>query len=96
MATKYVTKSDCSDKMGAAAAQRTVILSEIATIRRALIGEDLRGGLVKDVEKLNGKVDQIAENGKNSATLLNRWKIAAAGFVVSLTIAIIGLASRFV
>lgn len=41
----YVTADDCSRF-------RTEIKSELSVLRNALVGEDLRGGLVKDVSDI--------------------------------------------
>ena len=43
--TKFVTRAECTQISGS-------IRDELKTIRVALVGEDMRGGLVKDVADL--------------------------------------------
>jgi len=46
--TQYVTKTECTQISG-------TIKTELETIRTALVGEDMRGGLVKDVAELKSQ-----------------------------------------
>jgi hypothetical protein len=87
MADRYMTRRECKAAMAE-------VGSDIADIKRALVGDDMRGGMVKDIERLNMKVDQIVENGKNSTKFLNRWKLAIFGAAISLTVAIVGVFLR--
>lgn len=49
----YVTKAECLQTS-------TAIKDELKTIRTALVGEDMRGGIVKDVSDLKSQGSTVA------------------------------------
>lgn len=51
-----MTRAECTGIM-------SPLLTDIATIRRAMVGNDLRGGMVKDVADM--KMEMRAANGVN-------------------------------
>lgn len=64
----YITKAECRDQMGS-------IKDDVKTMRIALVGEDLQGGLVKKVNDLM----------KERSTTMEILRIA----VVPITVAVI-------
>lgn len=69
----FMTHSECNSIM-------TPMMADIKTIRDALVGTDLRGGIVKDVADMKSGL----KIGHNSAILTERRKIALAGVIFSL------------
>lgn len=66
--TEYVTRSECHKNIKS-------LKEDINVIKLALVGPDLRGGLVKDVGVLKGTVDKIKNHragiSKRNVTLLS-------------------------
>jgi hypothetical protein len=75
--SQYVTHSQCSETM-------SPIISDLKTIKNALVGENLLGGLVNQVSTMATKLDQViteVDNAKNEKKekkkISSAWKIAA-------------------
>ena len=64
----YVTKAECVQISGS-------INDELKTIKKALVGEDMRGGLVKDVADIKNTLNDQKQERELSA----RWKAAIYG-----------------
>jgi hypothetical protein len=84
---KYITVEDCKET-------REQILHELKTIKKAIIGDDLRGGMVAQVNNNSNQLAQLQEdfndfvNGrekekKQSAELSNKWKLTIAGAILA-------------
>jgi len=69
---RFVTESEC-------AIFRSEIKDELKIIRRAIGGDDMRGGIVKDVADL--KV--MLRNQRKTEELSNRWKATIYGTVIT-------------
>jgi len=50
----FVTKTECSQRMMG-------FQDDLATVKKAIIGDDMRGGMVRDIAEIKGKV----KNGGN-------------------------------
>lgn len=81
---KFVTRSECQSAMSRVA-------TDIDTVKCALVGKDLRGGLVKDVADLIGKVDHIIQANQESNSIRLEWKLAIFGAIVTSIIALVGI-----
>ena len=69
--SKYVTHAQCARQVAS-------FNGELKIIKTALVGEDLRGGLVKDVAGIKAKVDSEAKKEELSM----KWKVSIAlGFL---------------
>jgi len=58
MAEEFVTKAECYKT-------HAQITNDFATIKRALVGDDLRGGIVKDVADTKKDISEIKTSMKN-------------------------------
>lgn len=77
----FVEKSVCDKTSGE-------IKDELKTIRVALVGKDMRGGLVKDVSDLRNTVDDFEKKESNKRSLLRDFlKSFVAPVVVALIVA---------
>lgn len=93
--TRYITEKECSENT-------TKIKQDLDIIKRALCGEDMRGGLIYDVNQLFGKISSFSdcvnemkcelaeekENRKESRKMI-------LGIITSLAIAAISAAVAF-
>lgn len=52
----YVTHRECSRQVGQITTQINNLQDEIRVIKEALVGKDLRGGVVKDVADIKSKI----------------------------------------
>jgi len=83
--TEFVSKTDCTKTM-------EPLRSDLTTVLKALVGDDLRGGLVKDVAELKTLV-------KTNSTSKARWgrkewslvAVAAISALASVVVALIQL-----
>jgi len=75
----YVTKVECAEISGQ-------IRNEISIIKKALVGEDLRGGLVKDVSSMKNDLKDMKKYINNQKTKGRDWRLlgfAVLGSVIS-------------
>jgi hypothetical protein len=87
-----VTRLECAEAM-------EPMRGTLAEIKNALIGKDLTGGLVQQVNNLNSKVENLItqwneqkEKNKEKRAANLAWKLAAVGFAS----AVIGIVLEFV
>jgi len=79
--SEYVTKDDCVKSMAP-------IQSDITTIKKALVGDDLRGGIVKDVADIKATLKNTSSqnNGggldKKQQAIIYSTAITTCGLVV--------------
>jgi len=73
----YVTHSECAEISGQ-------IRKEITVIKNSLVGEDMRGGLVKDVESMKNSVETIKTYIDNEKTKGRDWRLL--GFAVTTSV----------
>ncbi len=52
----FVTKAECSQKMMG-------FQDDLATVKKAIIGDDMRGGMVRDIAEIKGKVKNSGNGG---------------------------------
>jgi hypothetical protein len=75
----YVTRDECSQISGR-------IRSELCVLKRALVGEDLRSGIVKDVGDIKGDIKEIKNYINDQKTRGRDWRMlgfAVLGSVIS-------------
>jgi len=75
--SKYVTREECIKAM-------EQVAIDIKVMKRALVGEDMRGGIVKDIAELKSKINEFNHVSTVKAELSLRWKIAILGSLVAL------------
>lgn len=81
----YVTKAECAETSGQ-------IRDEISIVKKALVGEDLRGGLVKDVSDMKNDLKDMKKYINNQKTKGRDWRLfgfailgsAVSGVIVAL------------
>jgi len=74
----FVTHAECFG-------QREFITGEIATIKKALVGEDLRGGIVKDVGDIKAFMkDNNGLSWQAKATILGSFIMGLSSIAVAL------------
>jgi hypothetical protein len=61
---KYVTEADCAQF-------RNQFYSEISVIKKALIGSDMRSGLVRDISDINKRIAKIEVALQNVQSSVN-------------------------
>jgi hypothetical protein len=90
MAEEFVTKAECFKT-------HTQIILDFGTIKKALVGDDLRGGIVKDVADTKKDIAEIknalkknGDNGSNNGGFGRRERaivyssaIASSGLVIA-------------
>lgn len=92
--SSYVTHAQCSESM-------SPIVDDLKTIKNALVGQDLRGGLVNQVSTITTKLDQVisqvneanhnAKNEKKEKKEISlRWKLAAFSAIGAILGILIG------
>jgi hypothetical protein len=84
---RYVTKGDCREAMSSVA-------TELGTVKKALVGDDMRGGIVKDIAGLNGKVDDLIKAKQCGDEISLKWKLAIFSASISSILALIGIAVK--
>lgn len=72
----FVTHAECFG-------QREFITGEIATIKKALVGEDLRGGIVKDVGDIKAFMKDNGLSWQAKATILGSFIMGLSSIVVA-------------
>lgn len=53
----FVTKGECGQKM-------VGVQTDLAMVKKAIMGDDMRGGMVRDISEIKGRVNK-ANNGGN-------------------------------
>jgi len=74
---EYVLRAECLEISGG-------IKTELTIIKKALVGEDMRGGLVKQVNELTDQVARMQESKKLQEA--RHWKLKFALFGLLMTI----------
>ena len=82
--SSYVTKADCDAAM-------TPMANDLKTVKEALVGPDLRGGMVKDVGDLKLQVANITKADEVVAQQRSNTRIALITACISGAIAIISI-----
>lgn len=82
--SSYVTTADCAAAMGP-------MVSDMKTIKEAIVGPDLRGGIVKDVADLKVQVSGIIKGEDIAAQSRNNTRLALLTATISGTIAIVSI-----
>lgn len=85
--SKYVTLDDC-------ARFRAEIRGELQTIKNALVGEDLRGGIVKDLATLRSTLESLQKSlddmkgsrlsGKEKAAIISAVIMALGSIIATI------------
>ncbi len=79
----YVTKVDCAEITSG-------VKGELKTIRIALVGEDMQGGLVQKVGTLQNTVDNLKKERENEHSLVREvLKTLVAPVIVAVVVAAI-------
>jgi hypothetical protein len=85
---RMMSKADCAKAM-------QPLEGDIKQIREALVGVDLRGGLVKDVQQLNSKLDDIIDDAKSAKQLAaevrdstRQWRLIIFGSLLAAMLAL--------
>lgn len=79
-AKAYVTEEICAKRV-------SEMKTDLATIKKALIGEDMRGGIVKDLADLILKFNANEESKETSL----RWKLIVFSAVSALLGTVLGI-----
>lgn len=87
----YITTDDCERRM-------TPVVEDIAVIKKALVGDDLRGGLVKEIAEMNAKMNGIVTNHNKQASntaikadLSSKWKLGIFAAIVTGMVALVNI-----
>ena len=78
----FVTHAECAEVSGQ-------IRNEISVVKKALVGADLRGGLVKDVADMKSDMETIKKFIDNQKTKGRDWRLlgfSILGSIVSGTV----------
>jgi hypothetical protein len=76
--SKYVTRAECFQISGR-------ISSELAALKKALVGEDMRSGVVKDIADLKSDVKEIKSYIDNQKTKGRDWRLLGFSILASIT-----------
>jgi hypothetical protein len=80
----YVTKEDCDAAM-------TPLAKDMTTVKDALVGPDLRGGLVGDVKELKVQFKHLEEREANRKHYRTWWEVTIVGATVAATSIIVNI-----
>lgn len=79
----YITRSEC-------ASQRAPVIADITIIKKALVGEDLRGGIVKactvmqeDIKEMKKSINDANHKQEKKQELALKYKIVITAAVIS-------------
>ena len=74
---EFVTKTECRQRMSG-------FQDDLATVKKAIIGDDMRGGMVRDIAEIKGKVKNGGNGGlgKRERTMIYVSLIGTGGLVV--------------
>jgi len=81
---KYVTRGECQVAM-------LTVGTDITMIKKAMIGDDMQGGMVKNLAGLNAKVDRLIQEKQCAGEISLKWKLMIASAVASALIAAAGM-----
>ena len=73
----FVTRTECDTMMGQ-------VGRDIDIVKKALVGDDFRHGIVKDVADIKSQMIDFKNTQKEKRETSLRWKLAAAGFAFTL------------
>lgn len=79
-----VSKAECRQRMAP-------LVADVGTIKRALVGEDMRGGLVRDVSDMKQELTGILYDRRKRESTRTMWKIAAFSAMASAATAFAAL-----
>jgi len=86
---KYITRTECRAAM-------VNVGVDVGMVKLAMVGADLRGGMVKDIADLNAKVDNLL-NAKQCANEIGlKWKLVIFSASVSSFTALVTAIIRLV
>ena len=80
----FVTRGECQVAM-------LTVGTDIVMIKKALVGEDLRGGIVKDMATVSLKLDQLIKDTQDKQGVSLKWKIAIFSTAASSITALVGV-----
>ena len=81
--SKFVSRAECTAAM-------KEVSADLDLVKTALIGNDMRGGMVNDVAQLNMKVDSLVKQSQLNKEIGLKWKLAIFGALASAVISIVG------
>ena len=79
----YMTRSECLS-------QRRPIRADITTIKKALVGEDLRGGIVKDCSDMKKDLKAVKKSINDANNKKEKKQELSLKWKLGLTVALIG------
>jgi hypothetical protein len=88
-AAKYVAVNDCIKHV-------TEIENKLTTIQTAICGSDMRGGLVKDINKLYVEVALLKKAVSNGVVQRDWSKKQWLGIVAAITTSLISVAGNII
>ena len=86
----FVPMDLCVSRHEALAKEMGAVTTELETIKNALVGSDLQGGLVKKINDMDGNLKLVKENlkgklsGRDKAIIIGAVITAIASFAASL------------
>jgi hypothetical protein len=75
--SRYVTRAECAQISGQ-------ISSELAAVKKALVGEDMRSGVVKDIADLKNDVKSIKQYVNDERTRGRDWRLLGFSALASI------------
>jgi hypothetical protein len=75
--SQWVSRAECAQISGQ-------ISSELSVLRNALVGEDLRSGLVKDISDLKNDVKGIKQYVNDEKTKGRDWRLLGFSLLASI------------
>ena len=82
--SQFVTHSECRDTTD-------IVKADLRILKVAMVGVDLRGGMLKDFTDLRSQVDKLLTSKEETKVLDKekresalRWKLLAVGFACTL------------
>jgi hypothetical protein len=73
----FVTHVECTATM-------LPLLEDIAMIKKALIGEDMKGGIVKDFNDMKNDISDIKDNQTEKKVQRDKWKWTSIGLAFTI------------
>jgi len=75
--SKYVTRTECAQISGQ-------ISGELSILKKALVGEDMRSGVVKDIADLKNDVKGIKQYVNDEKTKGRDWRLLGFSLLASI------------
>jgi hypothetical protein len=75
--SRYVTRAECAQISGQ-------ISSELAALKKALVGEDMRSGVVKDIADLKNDVKSIRQYVNDERVKGRDWRLLGFSLLASI------------